>query len=219
MIAQKLISEDISPLNTSDTGEEALNVMAECQVRHLPIVNNEQLLGVISQDDILQNDIDDPIGSYSLTLQRPCAFLDEHIFDLMGRLAEFKLTVIPVIDREENYCGLITLEKLLHYFAVSFSFREPGSIIILEMSRIDYSLSEIAQIVESEDASILALFISSVPDSTRIYVTLKLNRQHPDTIIASFRRYEYEIENYFTEEEYEDVLKERYELLMNYLNV
>lgn len=219
MIARELISESILPLKTSETGDEALSTMTDFNVRHLPIVNNEKLLGLISEDDILQHDTAEPIGSYALTLQRPYVYLDDHIFDVMARLDELRLTVIPVIDREENYLGIITLEDLLHYFAGSFSFQEPGSILVLEMSRIDYSLAEIARIVESDDASILSVFISSVPDSTRIYITLKINRQYPDTIISSFRRYEYQVTGYFTEEEYVDVLKERYDMLMKYLDV
>ncbi|MCB0561913.1 MAG: CBS domain-containing protein [Lewinellaceae bacterium] len=219
MTAETLISDEIIPLRTSDTGEEALGMMDDFYVRHLPIVNNKQLLGLISQDDILNYNAVEPVGSYSLSMVRPYASGKDHIYELLRLLAEYHLTLIPVVDEEENYIGVVTLETLLLHFAQTASFSEPGSILVLEMSRRDYSLAEIARIVESESASILSSFITSNLESTRVDITIKINRQNIQSIIATFGRYDYEIKASFNEADYVGSLQERYDGLMSYLNV
>jgi signal-transduction protein with cAMP-binding, CBS, and nucleotidyltransferase domain len=219
MIASELISDLLTPLMTSDTGEESLTLMSINHIKHLPIVNDKMLLGVISDEDILSNDLQEPIGSYNLSLSKAFVYENEHLFEIMSRMAASNLTTIPVIDFEENYLGLITQENLLQFYASSFSFTEPGSILVLETSKTQYSLAEISRIVESENGTILSSFLTSEPDSTSVLITLKINRQDINHIIKTFQRYDYLIKGSFTEKEYVDGLKERYDSLMSYLNV
>lgn len=219
MIAEQLISNDIIPLRTSDTGEEALSMMHEFNVYHLPIVNNEQLLGLISEDDILNFDVSEPLGAYSLSIKRPFVRKEDHIYEVMRLLAEYQLTLIPVVDEQERYAGLISLEDLLMYFSRTAAFIEPGSIIVLEVAKRDYMLSEISRIIESENAAILSAFVTSNMDSHRIDVTIKVNVQHIQSILAALGRYNYQIKESFHEIEYMGTLKDRYDSLINYLNV
>ena len=219
MVAKELISQTLLPVQTSDTGEEVLNLMQVYHVRHLPIVNHEQLLGVISEEDILIHDTHEPIGTYRLSFLRPFCIENEHLFEVMTKMGRYQLTMIPVIDKEENYLGVITMEDLLQYFAAHFSFADPGSIIVIESSKGNYSLSEIARIAESDDIQILSSFINTIPESSRTYITLKLNRQDINVFKASLERFGYEISATFSELEFHDGLKDRYDALMSYLNI
>src|SRR5690606_10866548 len=148
MIARELISQLIHPLRTSDTGEQALTYMHVYHLKHLPIVNNEQLLGTIAEEDITTHTLSEAIGSYDLSLSRAFVHDTAHMFEAMSVMADNKLTAIPVVDDKDNYLGLITLEDLIQYYARSFSFAEPGGIIVLELHRANYSLAEISRIVE-----------------------------------------------------------------------
>lgn len=177
------------------------------------------LLGIISEDEIMSKDLGEPIGSYGLSLNNAFVKNSDHLFEVMSRLAEFNLSVIPVVDREENYLGMITQEDLLQFYANSFSFTEPGGIIVLEMNRIDYSLAEIARIAEAENVTILSSFLTTNPDTTKVYVTIKINQQDIQNLIATFERYDYTIKASFTEDTYLEDLKDRYDALMSYLNV
>ncbi len=219
MIAENLLSQSIIPLKTSDTGEDALSIMNDYYVKHLPIVNNRQLLGLIGEEDILDHDVLEAVGSYDLSLNRPYAQAGDHVYKVLHLVSEYKLTVIPVVDKEDNYLGVISQDDLLRFFASIGSFTEPGSIIVLEMSKIDYTLAQIAQIVESEKAVVLSSFITSALDSTRIDVTIKINKPEINSIIATFERFDYKVKASFQESTYFDSLKDRYNLLMTYLNV
>jgi len=196
-----------------------LGIMNEFYVRHLPIVNDKQLLGLISEEDILEHDAHEPVGSYQLSLIRPFVKHNDHLYEILRLISEYRLTLIPVVDDEENYIGLVTMEDVLQFFSKTASFSEPGSIIVLEMGRQDYQLSQIAQIVESENATILSSFITTNLDSIRIDITLKINRQNIQNILATFERFEYQIKASFNENEYTGTLRDRYDSLMAYLNV
>ena len=219
MKAGTLVSKSIVPLRTSDTGKEALSIMQDFNIKHMPIVNNTQLLGLISEDDIVNNNIDEAVGSYSLSLTHPVVREDDHIYEVIRLLGEYHLSVIPVIDIEENYLGLILQSDLLRFFANTASFTEPGSIIVLEVHRADYSLSEIARIVESENAAILSSFVTTNLDSGIIDVTIKVNKLEIQNIKATFERFDYSIKASFEESNYSDSLLDRYDSLMNYLNI
>ncbi len=220
MYARELISEDIPPLKTSDTGERALAWMDEFRVSHLPIVNNVDFLGLISESDILDfNSSSEPIGGHRLNLSRPYVFDYQHTYDVLKVMSSLKLSVIPVLNDKEQYLGLIHLSTLLQHFAEMASMKESGGLLVLELNSHDYSLSEIARIVESNDAKILSSYISSQIDSTKLEVTIKINRTDLSAIIQTFNRYNYTIKASFHQSEYVDDLKDRFDSFMSFLNI
>lgn len=219
MVAENLISSAVLPLRTSETGKMALASMENFNVRHLPIVNDHQLLGVISEDDILVHNINEPIGSYQLSLLNAFVKKNDHLYEVMRLLAEHQLTVVPVVDETGDYLGMVSLEDVLNYFAKTAAFSDAGSIVVLEFQQRNYSLAEIARLVEAENATILSTFVTSHPDSSTVEVTLKINRQDIHNILAAFERFGYVIKASFNEEEYLESLQERYDALMNYLGV
>lgn len=219
MTAELLITGAIAPLKISDTGEMALEMMAEQGVRHLPLVKDQQLIGVISEEDALNYDLPRTVSSREFPLPKPHVRAHDHIYEVMRVLAEFELTLVPVVDEEENYLGCITLETLLSQFAKMASFAEPGCIVVLEVNKRDYSLTEISRIVESEQIAILSSFLTSYPDSPRLEVTLKLNRQNIQRLLATFERFKYNVKAVYQENEFLDELRDRYDALISYLNV
>lgn len=220
MIARHLLTREIVPIKTSFTGEEALNLMEDLKVSHLPIVNGEKFLGLIAEQDIYDlNNLKQPLGNHKLSLKHPFVNEHQHLYDVLKLVSELKLTLIPVLDDHNNYLGCISLRDLVHYMANSFALENPGGIIVLEMSENDYNLTEIAQIVQSNDAKVLSLFLASHPESTRLEVVLKLNKTDLGSVLQTFDRYGYFVKASFGEEEDFESLKDNYDSLLNYLNV
>jgi predicted transcriptional regulator len=194
--------------------------MLEYKVSHLPVVNNQSYLGLVSESDINGDlDKDTPLGNVKLSLSRPMVTGIQHIYDVIRLMSELNLTLLPVVDADENYAGVISYESLLESLSKMAAIHNPGAIIVLEMSQNDYSLSEIAQIVESNDIRVLSMHIASKIDSTTIDVILKVNKQDITALINTFNRYDYTIKASYGEEEDPGDLKDRYDSLMNYLNV
>jgi len=219
-LARDLISDDIPPLKTSDTGMKALAWMDEFHVTHLPIVNHTEFLGLISESDVLDlNNPHEPIGAHSLSLNNPYVRDYQHFYDVLKVISTLKLTLVPVLDENDKYLGIIPLSKLLGELANMASIKEPGGLLVLELNINDYSLSEIARIVESNDCKILSLYISSPIDSTKLEVTLKINRIDLSAVIQTFERFNYIVKASFHESIQDDSLNERFEGLMNLLDL
>lgn len=219
MTALNIISGIVGQLNLNDTGEEAINIMNVYHVKHLPIVQDDELVGLISEDEILNNNLEEQLSTYRLPLFKPYTLETDHLFETMQKMALNKLTTIPVLDKEMKYVGLITMEDVLSVFGESYSFKESGSIIILQTTRSNYSLGEIAMITESEGYFILSSFLTANLDSTEIFVTIKVNSHEISKLIRAFQRHDYTVSGAFSEQEYVDSLKERYDSLMNYLSI
>jgi signal-transduction protein with cAMP-binding, CBS, and nucleotidyltransferase domain len=144
---------------------------------------------------------------------------NQHIYDAIKIFSTLSLSLLPVVTENNQYLGIITLANLIKHLAGIFAINNPGGVIILEINEKDYILTEIAKIVESNDAKVLSLSITSFPDSTKLEVTLKLNRMDIEAILQTFNRYNYSVKAYFSEDLNHESLKERYDSLMNYLNV
>ncbi len=220
MLAKDLMSDLVPALKTSDTGSQALSWMDIFRISHLPIVNNRDFLGLISDKDIYNmNQSDEAIGNHNLSLFSPYVFEDQHIYEVIEIASRLKLTVIPVLGRNNHYLGMITLTDLVEVFADLSALKHPGGILVLEVNQNDYSLTEISQIVEGNDAKILSLYISTSIDTTRMTVTLKINRNDLSSVMRTFERYEYNIvASYLKDDEEEKLFEERYDLFMRYLN-
>lgn len=221
MIAKDLISEVVPALKTSDTGTQALQWMEIARVSHLPIINDKQLLGLISDNDIFDlNSPEEPIGNHSLSLTTPYVFYDQHIFEVAERVSRFKLTVIPVLNDKKEYLGVITLHDLVVGLAKITNIEKSGAIIVLEMNLRNYSLVELSQIIESEDAKIISLYVSYSENSTQIDVTIKINQDDISRIIASLNRYNYIIKNTFMDNsDLNNFYQDRLDSFFRYLNI
>jgi len=221
MLAKDLISDVIPSLRTSDSGQKALYWMDIFRISHLPIVNNEDFLGLISDKDIYDSNMaEEPIGNHNLSLFSPYVTEDQHIYEVIELASRLNLSIIPVLDHNNHYKGVITNNDLIHYFADFSALKEPGAIIVLDMSIHDYSLSQIAQIVEGNDAKILSLYISSHSASTRMEVTLKINRNDLTSIVQTFTRYNYTIHSTFMDhDDMNGLYENRYEMFMKYLSI
>lgn len=221
MLVKDLFSEEIIPAKITDIGDTVLSMMEELKVSHLPVVNEGKLIGIISETDIYNSDNPDlPIEKYRLPLTRPYVLHTQHYYDVIRVAATGNLTLVPVTDEKENYLGSITLSHIASMLADMSSVKQPGGIIVLEVNSHDYSLSEIARIVESNDARVLSSYITTFPDSTKLEITIKVNRIDISPIIQTFNRYNYIITASFSEEsQLDELFISRYESLMNYLNI
>ena len=220
MVALDLITDEIPPLKPSENCAKALNWMEEFKVTQLPVVKGNEYLGLLADHNIL--DLENPeveILNSGLHLPLPFVREDQHVYDVMKTVADLNLSVVPILDKENHYMGCTTLPHLMELITNTASINEPGGIIVLELNQNDYSLAEIAQIVEGNDVKILSSYITSASDSTKMEVTLKLNKKDLGGVIQTFNRYDYIISASYTEDRFKEDMKIRYDALMKYLNI
>jgi acetoin utilization protein AcuB len=220
MLASQLLSNAMPPARSSDTIQKVIDRMTEFKVSHFPIVNDDVFIGLVSEDELIEHaDYNTPVGDLFQTLVNPYVVESQHIYDVMRLFYEQDLSIVPVLDMRKNYLGAISINSMNEYFAKLTSVTEPGGIIVLEITNRNNSLAHMAQIVESDNAQVLSSYIQSFPDSTRLEVTLKVNKQDISGIVAAFLRYNYTVQATFNFTPVDDDSMNRYDSLMNYLNL
>jgi CBS domain-containing protein len=220
MKASDLISDIIPPLLHTDTGEKALRWMDEFRVSHLPVIKDNNFVGIVSESDILdKSNPEKSLDELFDVLPRPYVFENQHIYDMLKLFSETKCTVIPVLNENEKYVGSASLLDVLSSISTMAGFTDNGSVLVIEVSERDYSLAHIAQCVETNNARLLSAFITSKPNSAVIQVTLKINQSDLSRIIQTFERFKYTVVGTFHKDSYYDDLQRRYDELMKLINI
>ncbi|HPW65683.1 MAG TPA: CBS domain-containing protein [Salinivirgaceae bacterium] len=220
MLAHEMMSDVVPSLKPSDSAYRSLNWMNVFKLSHLPVVNNGVFLGLLSDEIIYDTGIfDEPIEKISDRFINISISEYTHIFEIIDICSKYSLTAIPVVSDNKEYLGIIVLPKLIENISKIINANVIGGIIVVEVHVNDYSLSQIAQIVEGNDAKILSMYVVSQPDSMRLAITIKLNTSELTSIIRTFERYEYDIKATFEEKDtMKEIIRERYNSLMSYLN-
>ena len=218
MITRKLISKQIQTITLEYSGAEALAIMQEYHLSHLAVLSNNELLGIISEEDIWSmHDEKNKIENIKKKIKHFFMPLGKDVFEIIKYMDEHKLSLLPMLTHGK-YIGSITYESIISSLASIVAIQESGGVIILEMMKKEYSMSEIAQIVESNGARILSAYITDVDDRDVIKLTLKLNIIDIAPVIQTFERYKYTVAASYNQSENKDNLDDRYDLLKMYLN-
>jgi acetoin utilization protein AcuB len=220
LFAAKILVGSSYYINASDTVGRAIELINEHHIREIPICRSGLYLGILCEEDISGEEPQKKINELTLNSVSVVAREEDHIFDLMKKSVENKFRILPVLNEDRIYLGYIDPVDILKTFVLNSPIIQTGAIIVVEMKRRDYFLSELARIIESENANILGVFVSTHgADPERIEITLKVNRQDLFLIKATLERYGYELKASYSDVESTDIIRERYESLMSYLNV
>lgn len=220
MIAKELISDNIPPIKPDDSGIRALKWMEEFKVSHLPVVDGRNFLGLITDDDILDMEVpEQPISTIADFYENIFINEHKHYYDALKVISDEHLSVLPVVNNDNQYIGSISVNNIIEKLSTMAAVNEPGSVLILEVRQNDYSLSQIAQIVESNDSRVLSVHIANNFEGN-LDVTLKINRAEINGVIQTFQRYGYVIKSTFQVNNfYQEDLKNRFDSLMNFLKL
>ena len=212
------INNDIKAIAIDESIETVQDFFAELSFSHFPVLENGTYLGSIALDDVETFDTDKNVSDYRYTLEGFYARTNMIWLDVLEVFARNHTSVVPVLDDNNKYVGYYDITDIVKFFHETPFLKEMGGIIIVEKNINDYSMSQIAQIVESNNGKLLGLFISNV-ENENVQVTVKITLGAMNEIIQTFRRYNYEIISEHQEDNYLNALKERSDYLDKYLNI
>ncbi len=220
MLTRELISQSLPSIRLTDKVFLALQLMNDNQVTHLPILEGDKYIGLISEDDLLLAENEhDQLNTLEQSFSNLSVKEDEHFLKAVQLAAENALSVVPVISGENDFIGAVSYSELLKNASDFMSLNEPGGLIVLEMASNRYSFNEISKLVEINDAQITQLNTSNNAESGMMQVTIRINKPEVSDIVATFQRYEYTVKYFLGEEMYENELKSNFDNLMNYLKI
>jgi len=219
MLVSQIIESGFPLLALTDKVSFALQLMEDYDVLHLPVVAEEKFTGIISKDDLLDAAEHIPLAGLQENFIIASVFPEEHFLSALRIAGRFDISIIPVINRSGEISGCIRRKTLIQTLAAFLNVEEPGGMIVIEMDKRNFSFGEISRLIETNNASITQLNTYTESTTGFFIITIKINRVEISDIIATLQRYDYNIRYYFGEEEYENELKENYDLLMTYLKI
>ncbi len=220
MLTIDLINKNIPRLQLQDTIGKALQLITDFRVSHLPVVSENKFLGLISEEDLLDGgDEKNLIEFLQKNFVNAAVQYNIHFLNAVNSSIQFDTTVVPVVNAENDFIGVITSADLLKMLGNFSGANEIGGIIVIDMERSQFAISEISRIVESNDCSILHLNTTVNTLTGILTVTLHINKREITTVVATFERYDYEVTYYFGNEKFENEINTNYRHLMNYLDI
>lgn len=222
MLVKDFITKEIPVLKSFDTGEYALTLMDDYKLKHLPVVSDNSFYykGIISEKELLSHtDLSTNIGNLYLA-EVPSVRLETHLFEVLTLITRNKLSILPVISDMDEYEGVVTREHLVDVCTDFFQADAPGSTIVLEVVPSDYSVTDIARIVESNNVHILSMQTHPEEKNGQLLITLKLDSEDASAVIRSFERFNYTVLWHFMENGLvDDIFQQRMNELIHYMNI
>lgn len=220
MYIGEILTKNYFDIQSGDSIGLALDKMNELHTPQLSIVDEQNFLGVITEDDLLSaHDETHSIHSLLISLRFLYLYEYQHVYDALQYMDAHHLEILPILDKDNNYVGVVRPVDLLSAINETMGNKNPGAIIVLELGKNDISFSQIAHIFESENVRILHTAVRDIPDTTKMEITIKVDKQNVSTLIASLWRFDYVVKATFNDGSQDSDIKERYDILMNYLNL
>ena len=212
------IVDDIAPLDITVKVTNAQLLFNELTYTHFPVTQDNVYLGCVSEADTRCFETNKTLDTYRYALEGFFVRKEDNWLDILESFAQNNSNIMPVLDDDNRYLGVFELRDIINLFNETPFLSEPGNILIVEKGILDYSFSEISQIVESNNAKVLGLFISNMENDVA-QITLKISDSDINNIVQTFRRYSYNIVSKHHEDTFLTNLKERSQYLKKYLNI
>lgn len=221
MLANKLISDVIPAILSSENGQKVLNSMDLYRVSHLPVIEDTRYIGLVSDRLIYDmNLLKEPISKEKDKFLTAHVHENQHIFEVAVMMYKLKLSVLAVLNSTHEFIGAITLYDLARRFARFFSLQDPGGVIVLDVHVNDYSMSQISRIVEENDTKILSFFLNRSPGTNNLEIILKFDKEDLSPVLQAFERYDYKVKGvYLDDSTFNDLYQDRYDQFMRYMDL
>ena len=212
------ITTDYKAIDSQESIAAVRDFFDDLNYSHFPVVEEGVYIGSIVAEDIETFEDSKKVVDYKYSLEPFFTRKDAIWLEVLEVFAKNHSNVIPVLDENNEYVGYYEIDDIMTFFHQTTFLKEQGSIIKVKKNILDYSMGQIAQIVESNNGKLLGLFISE-SDMNYVEVTIKISTGAINEIIQTFRRYNYEITSEHYEDDYINNLKERSDYLDKYLNM
>jgi acetoin utilization protein AcuB len=220
MLTRELSSQTLPVLRLQDKVYQALEMMNDNRVTHLPVTDGDKYVATLSEEDLLQAENDhSTLDTLEQSFFNVSVKEEEHFLKAIQIAAENGLSVVPVVSEENELVGSVAYNDLLKFSSEFMSLSEPGGLLVLEMESNQYSFQDISKLVEANDAQITQLNTSNDGETGLMQVTIRINKPEISDIVAAFQRHEYNVKYFFGEELYTNELRSNYDNLMNYLKI
>jgi len=220
MYIGEILTKNYFDVQSDDSIKFALDKMSELHTSQVSVVDEQDLLGILTEDHLLSaHNETHSVNSLMVSLRFLYLYEYQHVYDALQYMDAHQLEILPILDKENAYIGVVTSTDLLSAINETLGNKDTGAIIVLELGKNDISFSHIAHIFEAENIRILNTAVRDIPDTTKMEMTIKVDKKNVSTVVASLWRFDYVVKATFNDGSQDSDIKDRYDILMNYLNL
>jgi acetoin utilization protein AcuB len=221
MLVSEVLQNSMKPLSL-ETGLDGVFIEDFPEGTHLvPVLKGQVFAGFLPLEDLeMEKEINETVGQCVLEKTDLSVKKEQHIFEVLPLFRKAGIPVLPVLDEDANFEGVVKQDSVLSMIADSFSFQTEGGIIVISVAALSYTLSEISRLIESNEAKILSVLVETDPYThLNLLVHLKINLADLSRIIATLERFDYQIVEVHHKTERSSLDQERLDQLMKYLGI
>ena len=219
MLVSEVIQSSLPVLHYTDRVEDAIELLQQNNIEHLPVLHNDIYEGLLSMDELLSAEDTEVVSALTDKLIHLSIPGNQHFLSALKLINEASVTALPVLSLNKEYLGVVTHATLIQNLGVFLSTDVPGGLFVIETAKHQFSIGELCRLVETNDAFVTQINTYIEHVSGQLIVTFKINKTEVSDILATLQRFEYNVRYYFGEEQFENSLKENFDNLMAYLNV
>lgn len=218
MLAFDYISKDFIPPKINQTVEHGLHLVREYGLKHLPVFEGLHFVGNISRESLEENDLDTPLSELRDFIEYFYATENGSLLDAIQNFHQNDTNILVVLNQEQHYIGFLMMDDVISGISTMPFITEPGAIMVVEVAQKQFSISEVAKIAESNNARIVGLFVTGYTED-KVRIGLKLIAENLASVGETFERFNYSVIYKFFNDEKEELMKDRYDMLMKFLDV
>lgn len=218
MLITDLISKEIKPVSTKTKVEKALHLIDGYQLSHIPLFEGLTFLGNISEAHLNEAALDELLSESKSFVDYFFLTEKSSVFDAINKFYTHDTNVIPILNQAKEYMGVLLVEDVIAMLSKLPLLSEPSAMLTVKIPTKQYSMSEVAKIVESNNGRIFGSFISGFDDDFT-EITIKFNAESLTSVVETFERFGYIVKLKFFNDEKQVLMNDRYDQLMRYLDV
>lgn len=218
MLVNNYISKDFIPPNVNSSVGTAVNLLRDFNLTHIPLFEGLSFIGNISGETLEDFSPDEKLISVKDYSEYFYITQTASLFDAVQSFHNHSTNMLPVINEEKHYLGSLMVEDVISALSTMPFIVEPGAIMTVEIPQKQFSISEVSKIVESNNARITGLFVTAYEED-KVQITIKLMSENLASVSETFERFGYSVVHKFYSDEKEEMLRNRFEQLMKYLDI
>lgn len=218
MLVNDYISKDFQPMDGNQSVENAMELIHQYSLTHVPVFNGNNFIGNLSKETLEEQEAE--VKLQELKMYNELFYINQNgsLLEAIQKFHQYNTNILAVLTKEMQYLGFILMEDVISAMSAMPFISEPGSIMVVEVAQRQFSISEISKIAESNNARIIGLFVTAY-ENDKVQIALKLIGESLTSVVETFERFNYTVLFKFYKDERDDLMKDRFDMLMKYLDV
>lgn len=191
MRVSNIMSQNVVTIGPTETLDAAVSTMKQFDIRHLPVVEQGKLIGLVTEGDLRGARFPAMIEELvvrDLMVSKPVTATPGMMMEDAARLIyRNKIGCLPVVDESSNLLGIVTIADMLSAFIEVMGFISASSRMDIILPDREDALEEAVHIIQSLGGSIIGVSLTQLRKDQPVHL-FRLQKTNLKTIVSELER-------------------------------